>query len=95
MDIDFDPAKDAINQAKHDGLSLADAARFDIDTALVVYDDREAHIEDRWQAIGFIDAVLHVLVFTERKGKIRPISLRKAEKTEARSYEDCKSRYGF
>lgn len=46
-------------------------------------------------AIGFIGAVLHVLVFTERDGLIRPISLRKAEKPEVRNYETYKARYGF
>ncbi|MFT3756349.1 MAG: BrnT family toxin [Pseudoxanthomonas sp.] len=95
MDIEFDPDKDAINQAKHDGLCLADAEGFDIDTALVTYDDRAAHEEDRWTAVGFIGVVLHVLVFTERDGKIRPISLRKADKPEIRIYEIHKDRYGF
>ncbi|MDO5623293.1 MAG: BrnT family toxin [Pseudomonadota bacterium] len=96
MDIgDFDPDKDAINRAKHDGVSLGDAAHFDIDTALVAYDDRHADAEDRFKAVGFIGAVLHVLVFTERGGQIRPISLRRADKLEVRSYEKHKSRYGF
>lgn len=93
MDIAFDPAKNAINETKH-GLSLAAAEGFDIDTALVTYDARAAP-EDRWVAIGLIDMVLHVLVFTERDGHIRPISLRKAEKPEVRSYEAYKARYGF
>lgn len=95
MDIAFDPKKDAINQAKHAGVSLAAAAGFDIDTALVAYDDRAAPEEDRWVAVGFIGTVLHVLVFTEREGRIRPISLRRAEKPEVRSYEAYKTRYGF
>lgn len=94
MDIEFDAEKDAINQAKHEGVSLAAAEGFDIDTSLVTYDDRAAP-EDRWVAIGFIGGVLHVLVFTERDGRIRPISLRKADKPESRNYETYKARYGF
>lgn len=94
MDIGFDAAKDAINRTRH-GISLAEAASFDIDTALVAYDDRAAHEEDRWRAIGFIGRVLHVLVFTERNGRIRPISLRRAEKSEVRNYEIFKDRFGF
>jgi uncharacterized DUF497 family protein len=94
VDIEFDPEKDAINLAKH-ALSLAVAAEFDIDTALTAYDDRAAPEEDRWVAIGFIGAVLHVLVFTERDGKIRPISLRHAERQEINRYADYKARYGF
>ncbi|MDR6126060.1 uncharacterized DUF497 family protein [Sphingomonas sp. SORGH_AS802] len=35
MEVTFDPAKDAANIAKH-GLSLADAAGFDLANALVV-----------------------------------------------------------
>ncbi|MDR2220709.1 MAG: BrnT family toxin [Methylobacillus sp.] len=95
MDIEFDPEKDAINQARHEGVSLVKAEGFDMDTALVTYDDRAAPQEDRWVAIGFIEAELHVLVFTERAGRIRPISLRKADKSEVRQYENCKDRYGF
>lgn len=95
MDIaPFDPAKEAINQAKH-GVSLAAAESFDIDTALVAYDDRAAHEEDRWVAIGFIGSTLHVLVFAEREGKIRPISLRRAQKSEIQRYETFKTRYGY
>lgn len=94
MDIEFDARKDAINRAKHQGVSLAETAGFDIDTALVTYDDRAAP-EDRWVGIGFIGAVLHVLVFTERNGRIRPISLRKAHKSEVRLYEEQKARYEF
>lgn len=95
MDIEFEPEKDSINQAKHEGVSLAEATGSDIDTALVSYDDRAAPDEDRWVAVGLIDVVLHVLVFTERDGRIRPISLRKAEKSEVRYYETHKARYGF
>ncbi len=84
MDIEFDPAKDAINQAKH-GVSLAEAERFEMDTALVQFDDR--HDEDRWVAVGYIGPRVHVLAFTERNGLIRPISLRLAEPREIRSYE--------
>jgi uncharacterized DUF497 family protein len=70
-----------------------------MDTAVVTYDDRAAPDaapdEDRWTAVGFIDAQMYVLVFTERAGRIRPISLRKADKPEVRNYEAYKSRYGY
>ena len=39
MNTTFDPAKDAVNLAKH-GISLAEAARLDWDNALVSPDDR-------------------------------------------------------
>jgi uncharacterized DUF497 family protein len=94
MDIEFDPGKDAINQGKH-GVSLALAEWFDMDTAVVSYDDRAAPEEDRWVAAGLIGLTLYVLVFTERDAKLRPISLRRAEKQEVRNYENWKDRYGY
>jgi len=85
--IEFDPAKDEINKAKH-GLSLQAADDFDWDTALEREDDRFDYGEVRFVAIGLIDGRLHVMVFTEGSDEnaIRVISLRLAEKHEARYY---------
>ena len=89
MQIAFDPAKDAINQAKH-GVSLQAAERFDWETALEREDDRFDYGEVRFVAIGWTDARLYVLVFTEGSDDdaIRVISLRLAEKHEIRFYHD-------
>ena len=51
MDIEFDPAKDAQNIAKH-GLSLADAAAFELASARVTIDDRFDYGETRYRAFG-------------------------------------------
>jgi uncharacterized protein len=85
--IEFDPAKDDINRVKH-GISLADAIRFDWDTALEREDDRFDYGEVRFVAIGLIDARLYVMVFTEGSDdeSVRIISLRPAEKHETRFY---------
>jgi uncharacterized protein len=87
--IEFDPAKDDINQAKH-GISLQAASRFDWDTALEREDDRFEYGEIRFVALGLIDASLYVLVFTEGSDDdvVRVISLRPAEKHEKRYYHD-------
>jgi uncharacterized protein len=87
MRIEFDPAKDEINRAKH-GVSLAQANGFDWDTALEREDDRFDYGELRFVAIGLIDARLHVMVFTEGSDDdaVRIISLRPAEKHEMRYY---------
>lgn len=87
MRIEYDPAKDDANLAKH-GVSLAAAAAFDWDTALEREDDRFDYGEDRFVAIGRIDGRLHVMVFTQGAGDdaIRVISLRPAEKHEMRFY---------
>lgn len=83
--VEFDPAKDASNRAKH-GVSLAAAAVFDWETAL----DRFDYGELRFVAIGMIAVRLHVMVFTEGSDddNVRVISLRQAEKHEARFYHD-------
>lgn len=86
MDIEFDPAKDAINVAKH-GLSLADAAAFEIATAVVQVDDRFDYGEVRFRAFGRVDGQGRCLVFTWSGGRIRAISYRRAREKEMRRYE--------
>jgi|Wag4MinimDraft_6_1082665.scaffolds.fasta_scaffold110300_2 uncharacterized DUF497 family protein len=49
MDIEFDRAKDALNIAKY-GLSLADAAAFELASARVTIDDRFDYGESRYRA---------------------------------------------
>lgn len=87
--VEFDPAKDASNRAKH-GVSLQAAASFEWETALEREDDRFDYGELRFVAIGMIEERLHVMIFTEGSDQdtVRVISLRPAEKHEARSYHD-------
>jgi uncharacterized DUF497 family protein len=89
MDVEFDPAKDETNIAKH-GVSLKAAEGFDWNTAIEREDNRFDYGELRFVAIGLIGNRLHVLVFTEgsHEDAIRAISLRPAEKHEARFYND-------
>lgn len=84
MTVAFDPAKDAINRAKH-GLSLARANDVDLKTAVVRPDDRREYGE-RWRAYGMIDGRLYMLAFTVREGVLRAISLRRANAKETRRY---------
>ncbi|MFC5522260.1 BrnT family toxin [Polaromonas jejuensis] len=51
MNTTFDPAKDAVNLAKH-GISLAEVARLDWDNALVSLDDRREYDELRQVALA-------------------------------------------
>lgn len=87
MEIEFDPAKDRTHAARH-GMSLQAAEGFDWDTALEREDDRFDYGEVRFVALGLIGDRLHVLVFTEgsHEDAVRAISLRTAEKHEARFY---------
>ena len=85
MDIEFDPAKDAINIANH-GMSLADFHGFDAEPVVLV-DDRKDYGEVRNRAIGCINGIGHCLVFTWRGQTMRLISFRRAHAKEMRRYE--------
>lgn len=84
MDVEFDAGKDAINIAVH-GMSLVRGADMDMDTALVVIDDRRDYGEVRYNALGLIDGRLHAMTFTVRES-VRIISLRKANAREQRRF---------
>ena len=87
VEIEFDPTKDVAYIAKH-GVSLRAAETFDWNTALEREDDRFDYGEVRFVALGLISGRLHVLVFAEgsHEDAVRAISLRPAEKHEARFY---------
>jgi len=79
----FDPDKDAANRAKH-GVSLALAEAMVIEAFLV--DDRADYGEVRYRAFGLIDGVPHCLVFVDRAGEVRAISLRRSHLKEYRRH---------
>lgn len=83
MDIEFDPAKDSANIAKH-SVSLACAA--DLEIQAFVRDVRQEYGEDRMRAFGLIDGIAYCLAFTVRAGKIRAISLRRAHANEIKRH---------
>ncbi len=89
MEFLFDRAKDLLNRKKH-GVSLGRAVDFDFEAALFVIDDREDYGEVRIRAIGFLNARLHVLVFTQEGENIRTISLRKATRHEEDEYAESR-----
>jgi uncharacterized protein len=86
MNIDWDPAKDRANQAKH-GISFSHAkAVFDDPDRVDVYDDRDYDGEERWVVIGLAGRMLVYVVYTDRDGGVRLISARKADDEDAESY---------
>lgn len=85
MQTEFDPAKDALNRAKH-GLSLGEAAKLDWPRAETSRDMRQDYGEPRWIALGVLAGRTHVVVYTPRNGVMRVISLRRANRREARRY---------
>ena len=81
----FDDAKSERNQAQR-GLPFNLAGAFDWSCALVLQDTRRDYGEQRFQAIGFIEQHLHVLVFTPRADALHVISLRRANRRERSRY---------
>ncbi len=85
--FEFDPAKDAANQAKH-GLSLAQIRLAIWPPDLAAEDNRRDYGEQRWYGFIRLDGRIHVTVFTIRGAVVRVISLRKANLREVRRYHD-------
>ena len=85
MRIEFDPTKDAGNQAKH-GVSLALAGELDWEAALVWVDDRFEYAELRMIALAPKTNILYYVAFVDRGVARRIISLRRANRREVKHY---------
>lgn len=85
MQIEFDPTKDAGNQAKH-GVSLALAGALDWEAALVWVDDRFEYAELRMIALAPTTNILYYVAFVDRGAVRRIISLRRANRREVKHY---------
>jgi uncharacterized DUF497 family protein len=83
--VTFDNAKSERNEVER-GLPFHRASEFDWSSALVLQDMRRDYGELRFQAIGFIEQRLHVLVFTARADALHVISLRRANRRERSRY---------
>ena len=88
LKYEWDTGKNAANKTKH-GLAFEEAATFEWDTAFVTRDDRADYGEPRLTALGFVEARLCVMIFTERGDVVRIISLRKANARERRFDEEA------
>lgn len=88
MDMDFDPAKDGVNRAKH-GVSLGFGARIWEDAAMIVI--ATIRVEDgerRYRAIGMVDGKLWTAVHVVRDATIRMISVRRSNEGEQKGYSN-------
>lgn len=81
MDIEFDPAKDEANIAKH-GISLSSA----IELAGIVVVQDERFTEARFRLYGTIDGVSYCAAVTMRGEVVRIINLRRAHAKEMRRH---------
>ncbi|WP_024540015.1 BrnT family toxin [Comamonas badia] len=86
MRIEYDAAKDVANQQKH-GVSLALAKEIDWPSVYSFVDDRADYGEVREVGYTRINARLYSVVFVQRGGVMRIISLRKANSREVKLYE--------
>lgn len=90
MKISFDPQKSATNVSER-GLPFSMVELFDWSGALIVEDNRIDYGETRYQALGYIETHLYMVVFTPREQDGIPtlhvISLRKANQRERKRYE--------
>lgn len=87
MKIEYDPAKSERNLRER-GLSFERVYDFNFSTAQFRVDSRKHYGEIRHLGLGFLDGRLHLLCVTWRKGCLRVISLRKANRREVRDYEE-------
>lgn len=83
----YDAKKEKENRSKH-GIGFDAIEHFEWETAITVEDSRFNYGEPRYISYGFIDTRLYVLVWTPRD-KVRPISLRKANRKERKRYEEA------
>lgn len=84
---EWDDAKRAGALAKH-GVDFAAMAGFDWAGAVIIPDGRKDYGEARFRAAGLLNGRLHMVVFTRRTGRLRIISLRKANKREQDQWEN-------
>ncbi|HXH16261.1 MAG TPA: BrnT family toxin [Sphingomonas sp.] len=82
MDIEFDPAKDEANIAKH-GISLVHATEL---ADVVVIDDTRFE-EPRFRLYGTIDGIPYCAAVTMRGDVVRVINLRRAHAKEVRRHD--------
>ena len=85
MEYEFDDANSAANKAKH-GLDFSEAQRLWQDVDAVEIPAKSAS-EPRKMLIGRIEEKTWSAIFTERKNRIRIISVRRARTNEEAIYE--------
>lgn len=82
---EWDETKRTVNIEKH-GIDFAAIHDFDWDSATIFTDERKDYGESRFVAYGYIKNRLVVVVYAERSGRKRIISMRKANSREVNSY---------
>ncbi|MFM7600199.1 MAG: BrnT family toxin [Pseudanabaena sp.] len=88
MQFEWDENKNQLNQQKH-GIGFEEAKEIFYDTVFTSVSEKIDYGEIREISIGRIQSVLIVaVVHTDRNGKVRIISARKATPKERRKYNE-------
>jgi uncharacterized DUF497 family protein len=85
MDFEWDGQKNQSNIEKH-GIDFEFAKEIFGDVWLSKLDNRKDYGEDRFLALGLLEKFVLLVVYTQRKHKIRLISARRANAEERRIY---------
>jgi len=87
MNFEWEEAKNLLNVRKH-GINFTDVTDMFNHPMLTRLDKRENYGEERFIGIGWIQALIGVVVYVERyEDTIRIISARKTTKQEVSHYE--------
>ncbi len=81
MKVEWDEEKRRRNLEKH-GFDFADAPIVFQGPVIIYEDDRFDYDEDRLIAVGFLRGRIVAIVYVERNGDLRIISMRKANRYE-------------
>ena len=85
MEIEWDNNKAASNLIKHK-IDFEDAKNIFLDPNRLERQDKRDYNETRIQVIGIVNQVVLFVVYTQRNGRYRIISARRANKNEQRQY---------
>jgi uncharacterized protein len=88
VEYEWDEAKRRSNLAKH-GVDFAAIVEFDWARAVMLEDRRRPYGERRWLALAELGDRVHTVIFTERHGRKRLISMRKSKRKEVEIYEQA------
>jgi uncharacterized DUF497 family protein len=85
MNFEWDPAKAATNVVRH-GVTFEQAKGVFVDHKAIEALDESSTEEERWRLLGRSDVGILMVIYAERRGKIRIISARPADKRERKNY---------
>jgi len=84
--LEWDENKNAVNIKDHH-IDFCDAWMIFENPMLKKKDSRKDYGEERWVALGKLQQLTVVTVYTHRKDKVRIISIRRANRYERKIYE--------